>query len=546
MKQLKFHLSTMAHYLKGSSRYMSLHILSGVLSVGCMLLYVWLCKAVIDLATQPGGGSFTPYVLGLAVTLLTQVGLNYASGYCENRCEIENKNQLRAKLFHSILGCCWYDRERFHTGDLVNRMEEDVRVVSEALASLIPTICINLTKLLGAFLLMTFLEWRVAIGVVLVMPICCLLVKRYGSKLNRLTKHIRKSDGQIHSLLQESLQHRFLITTFLAADRQTEKLHQKQEKLRGKFMKRSHYSLTSRSVTYMGFAVGYFFAFLYGATLLRDGLITFGTLTAFLQLVSQVQHPTLALITSGSKFIQAYSSMQRIDELKQLPSEVHRHDKESSIQAVGIRFNQVSFAYEQSCKKIFQEFTTDFKPYTMTAILGETGVGKSTLFRFIMAILTPESGEVVCYNQQGESKQVTPAFRKQVAYVPQGNSLFSGTIRENLLWAHPQATSNEIEEALHTAVAHFVYELPKGLDTPCGEGGARLSEGQAQRIAIARALLGNRSILLFDEFSSALDAATERLLMERLKAACQQRTLLLITHREEIAMACQGILRLPA
>jgi ABC-type bacteriocin/lantibiotic exporter with double-glycine peptidase domain len=263
-------------------------------------------------------------------------------------------------------------------------------------------------------------------------------------------------------------------------------------------------------------------------------------MTAFMQLAGQVQRPMLELSRQLPSFIHVTTAIDRIIELTNLPLE-ERGAKHLGAD-VGIRMQGVSFAYRND-EPIIEEFSHDFTPGSMTAIVGHTGAGKSTLIRIILGLVEPQQGSATIYNAE-QSLSLSASTRCNIAYVPQGNSMVSGSVRSNLLLGNPDATEEQLREALRMAVADFVFELPLGLDTPCGEDGVGLSEGQAQRIAIARGLLRERSLLVLDEPTAALDPQTERELLNNLAEYVRQRTMIIVTHREATAELCDSVVHI--
>lgn len=517
---------------RGFYGFITLNALLGMAGVCLSLLFVWLTKQLVDGATLHPAQPLAPYIAGMIACMSGQLLFGVLNSRIGVRNQVLLTNRLRHRLFVRVMESRWQGRELLHTGDMLNRLETDVHTVVGTLCGTFPSITVTLMQLAAAFGFLLMLEARLAWTLLFIMPVALLLSKSYMRRMRALTRDIRRTDSQVQSHLQEHLQHRTLIRSMEHSDRSTRMLDNLQGTWTSQVMRRTRFSLFSRTVVQAGFSAGYVTAFLWGIFGLQDGTVTFGMLTAFLQLVVQVQRPVVDLSRQIPGLVHTLTSIERLAELIDLPQE----EQGSPVKlegAPGIRLSHVSFAYPDGKRQVLTDFSHDFAPRSLTAVVGETGVGKSTLIRLMLALLRPDEGEVVLYDGARQI-MVSPCTRCNLVYVPQGNTLMSGTIRDNLLLGNPHATEAEMGEALHTAVADFVYDLPQGLDSLCGEGGTGLSEGQAQRIAIARGLLRRGGVLLLDEPTSALDAQTEQTLMLRLKAVVAAKTVIIITHHAQL------------
>ena len=516
--------------------------LTGALNVSVSLCFVFVCKHLIDIATGISDDALGTYIGWMAGCMLLQLLLSVVRSRLTNRAEIKLRNALHNRLFVHLMKSCWNGRETFHTGDMLNRIEADTVSVTDAVCRTVPSVFVTFVQLVGALYFLSMLDIRLTGILVFIMPVALLFSKSYVRKTCRMSREIRETDSRIQSHLQENLQHRIIVRTLEHTGNAVEKLSGLQSFLQGQVFRRTDFSVFSRSMVQVGFMTGYAVAFLWGVFGLRDGTVTFGMMAAFLQLVSQIQRPMVDLSRQIPAFIRVFTATERLAELTSLPLE----PQGSPVRldgSLGVRISHVSFSYQGNIRQILNDFTYDFRPGSLTAIVGETGVGKSTLIKLILALIRPDEGEITVYNGN-EEVAVSPQTRCNLSYVPQGNTLFSGTIRDNLLIGNQHATEEDMRQALHTAVADFVFSLPAGLDTVCGEQGTGLSEGQAQRIAIARGLLRPGNVLLLDEPSSALDSQTERELLERLSAEVKGKTVVLITHREKIAGLCSEVVRM--
>lgn len=518
----------------------TLNFVLGTLSVGLSLLFIFLCKSLIDSAISGGEKGLLVPALQIAGVLTVQQVCNFFRGRVESASSVKMMNALRERLFFRVMLSLWSGREKFHTGDVTTRLEGDVRKVCEALCESFPRMAITGVEFFFSFLFMLSMDSRLAWLLFAIMPIALLLSKRYMLRMRSLTHSIREVDSSVQAHIQEQVQYRTVINSMGSTAGSFASLRALSGELFSKTMKRTDYTLYSKAVVRLGFSAGYLIAFLWGVEGISSGAISFGVMTAFLQLVARVQAPIVEISSYISTIAQTTTSIDRLGELDDLEIE-EQGESQILLGGVGVRFRGVSFDY--GGRDILSDFNCDFGANALHVIVGETGSGKSTMLRLMLGFLSPLEGAVELYRSD-ESVGCSPLTRANFVYVPQGNTLISGTIRENILLSDPEATDEDIMAVLHTAVADFVFSLPDGLDTICGERGAGLSEGEAQRIAIARGILRKGGVVLLDEPTSALDSATERLLLERLMEYAKSRTMIMVTHRERTSDICSSVVKL--
>ena len=537
----------------------AINAVSALVRVALDFAFIWATKQVIDVATGVAHGG--PQTLTLAGAVLVgimvlQLALGYIGRWIAALLGVDAQNKMQRRVFSHLLRSEWNGREERHSGDVLNRLVADSQTVVRVATDTVPQALAVVVRLACAFIFLFSMDAMLALTITFVLPIFILLSRIYVRRMREITREVRQTDSRIQSTMQESVQHRVVLKTLERINTMLGLLRDQQNSLRRQVRHRTLFSSTSNLLLNIGFGGAYLFAFLWSANRLAHGTITFGMMTAFIQLCGQIQGPFRELTRFIPVIIGSFTAAERLMELEEAKLEA---DGEPVFfpQGAGLRVDDVSFAYDSNSRHVLSHASYTIPPGSTTAILGETGAGKTTLIRLMLALLKPTAGSVVifgnekAYPESGgglEETEVSARTRCNIVYVPQGNTLFSGSVRWNIQLGKPEATDEEMCEALRLACADFVLALPNGLDTPVGEGGAGLSEGQAQRIAIARALLRRGNILLLDEATSALDQQTEQTLLNNLiehnKRCAVRPTLIFVTHRPAVVDHCEQVITL--
>lgn len=560
------YLSWLWQSIRGVRLNVALRVAVGTLQVSLGLAMVWLSKRFIDDTIKNGSDQDVARMVGLLVlTVVGNVVLRQVYYYLTSVATIRQSNALRLSMFGRLFTRKLYSEKELLSGDVTSRFSKDVELVSEVATAKIPQMMVTAIQLLGAFLMLRWFDPRLAWALVLLTPLALVFGKFVSYRLRKMTLKIREGESRIQMHVQEGVENNAVLRSLGSAPWVSERLDSMQRTLHHDVVRQTRFSVISRLAFGGAFGLGYLLAFVWGGLGLRNGTITFGVMTSFLQLVGQIQGPILSILNNAPRLIHATAS---IDRLQELQGDGAVNGAEGSLKGamgdasdgaktvpegssgLGVRLENVSFRYATADHDAIRNYTHDFKPGSKTAIMGTTGAGKTTLFRLMLGLVEPREGRVLVYST--DSCGPAGAFEQPVSvgtcdyfvYVPQGNTLMSGTVRYNLQLAKPDATEEELRHVLQVACAEFVFDLPHGLDTELGERGMGLSEGQAQRIAVARGLLRPGSVLLLDEISSALDEPTERTLFQQLFDNFKDKTVILVTHRAAVAELCDGEVRL--
>ncbi|MCH4192422.1 MAG: ABC transporter ATP-binding protein/permease [Butyrivibrio sp.] len=535
-KYFKWLIAYSKPYLWKITGMMVLQISGTMLSIGMAII----SKRVIDNATA-GKSMLTALVLYIILLVISELILLFTELASTMLNEYYSFG-IRKQVYDKILRSTWMETQRFHTGDLMTRMTSDAGNIANGVINIIPNTIELIIELIAVFVTLFIYSHFLAVFALCLAPVAGILSIFLGRKLKYLQTGVQESETAYRSFIQESLANILIVKAFANEDFFSDELVELRQKRFQWVWRKSKLGTGASAAMSATFELGYVAAFAYGVLQISAKAITFGTMTVFLQLVNRVQAPVVQLAEQIPGIASVLASAARVMEIQNIELEEHK-EKAPVRGQIGVCVQNLVFGYNKDL--ILENDSFKIEPGEFVAIVGESGIGKTTLIRLLMSFITPNEGTIRYFDLNGQSEAVSADVRKFISYVPQGNTLFSGTLRKNLLMGNLAATEDEIEAAIELASCKsFIDEMPDGLDTVIGEKGHGVSEGQAQRLAIARALLRKSPFLILDEATSALDEGTELKVLGGLRQLSPRPTCLLVTHRRSVLQYCDRELKI--
>lgn len=510
------------------------------------IAFALMMSRVIDNATSGDYSAFWRAVIALAILIFGQILLRFVNRFLEDDTHAAIENRLRQKTFRGILQTDFSKVKEYHTGELMNRITSDVSVVTDGAVTLVPSLTAMVVRIIGVLAVMGAIDWTIMlvflVGGCLIAALS-VFPRKWQKKLH---KRVQEVDGEVRSYLQESLESLLVIHAFGCEEKIEASSVKKMVKHRKVQRQRSNIFNLMGSGLRVCIQCGYLFGFAWCGLGIIEGKITYGTLTAVIQLIGQIQTPFANIGSTLPKYSSMLASAERLMEITEQARSsetIEKTTREDVYQKMqSICFENVSFAYDED-RPVLQNESFTVQKGEFAALIGSSGIGKSTIMKLLLSVYQPQEGTIQIQTEDG-ALGLSELPAGMFAYVPQGNYLMSGPIWEVVGFAETSDTIDRqrVEEACKAACAHeFICELPKGYDTVLGERGDGLSEGQMQRLAVARAVYSGCPVLLLDEATSALDADTERRMITALKQMSDS-TVFLVTHRKEVWELCDRVL----
>lgn len=508
-------------------------------------------KYLIDAVTGQDTGNIALIAIFIVSTGLFSIGINAVTTMISARINIKVNNEIQAEVYDKILVADWISMKEFHSGDLLNRLNGDVNTVASSILSWIPSLITRGVQFLGILAIILYYDPTMAVIALGSAPVMVIVSKTLMKKMRDYNKRMREVSSEVMSFNEESFQNIQSVKAFDLVEFFSNRLRNVQQNYKDVYLDYNKFSVyTSSFMSVVGMFVAYA-CFGWGVYRLWTGHITFGTMTLFVQLSGQLSSSFKSLVSLVPSAISATTSAGRIMEFFKIKNETKLDDEKVRLiqnntqgKGLSVELEDVNFSYN-STKTVFKNANIVANPGEIVALVGPSGEGKTTMVRLLLGLINAKSGSAVIKDINGISCKISSETRRFFAYVPQGNTIFSGTIADNMRMVKPDASDDEIIDALKTACAYdFVKKLPQGINSKVGERGGGFSEGQAQRISIARALLRKSPILLLDEATSALDVFTERQVLRNIMNSGYARTCIVTTHRPSVLTMCDRVYRI--
>lgn len=503
------------------------------LAIVLSLVFVWWSKRAIDIAVDGTRGALQHALMIGVAAVTTGLLLKTYAGWLNERTRAKLLQQLQNSVIEAQMLSTWEFVKRWHTGDIQVRINSDCREIVQMVGQTGLSSLLTFIRLVASFGFLWLMDPMLALLIIAVTPLF-LFSKLYFRRLRQMNRELKAAESNLGNIVQENLRLRMVIRALGLQESRWNKVVGSQGTIFDLKSKLLNFSTTSRGIMKLTINIGFLLTFVWGVYRLHTGEISFGTMTAFLQLVGRVQTPMLSLMGIVPAFIPFRTALERVQATLSVTQE--KCLEAEQIEAPqAIQLEQVCFRYEDA--PVIERLDAVFWKGKPTAIIGSSGTGKTTIVRLLLGLIQPNTGDI--WIQTGEERRrLSSKHRGNIAYVPQGDKLFTGTIRENIMPDGKPFRTGQLKEVLYLACAEFVYDLPQGIDTVIGESGYGLSEGQTQRIAIARACMRDCPIWIFDEITSALDTDTAITLTQRLMAAGKDKIVVFVTHDLTLTAAC--------
>ncbi|MCT3858530.1 ABC transporter ATP-binding protein [Elizabethkingia anophelis] len=519
---------------KNSRGELLLYFILELAAIAFSLLFVFWSKKAVDFAVSSSTSDLQKALILSVCSVLIALFMRSYSGWLNEKTRMKMMISLQNSPVKSQMLSTWKVGKHWHTGDIQVRINNDCQEIVQMVGFSSISFVLTTIRLLASFGFLWLMDPMLAILIVAISPLF-LFSKIYFKKLRKLNKDLKTAESKFGNVVQENLRFRMSIRALGVQYARWQKVENSQNDIFKLKLGLLNFSTVSQGIMKLTINAGFLLTFGWGVYRLHANEISFGTMTAFLQLVGRIQAPILLMMGFVPLFIRFRTAVDRVQELEQVEVE-EEIEQEYITEPQNIEINQLSFRYDD--KLVIKDLSAKFITGQPVAIIGSSGKGKTTLIRLLLALIKPDKGEIFI-NTSTEHLVLSNKYRINIAYVPQGDKLFSGSIKENLQLGEQEVSDSKLREVLYLACAEFVYDLPDGLDTIVGESGYGLSEGQAQRIAVARALMRECNIWLFDEVTSALDPDTGEKLIQRLLEAGKNKILVFVTHDMKLAGKCE-------